>query len=78
MVRGVPACAMDRIYCTRLAQDAVHAAMSGRTKMIVGARHAKFVHIPMAMITQGRRYVDLNGDLWNTVLALTGQPSELR
>lgn len=76
MVRSVPASAIDRVYCTRLGQDAVHAAMSGRTKMIVGARHEKFIHLPMDMITTGRRYVKLKGVLWNTVLGLTGQPSE--
>ncbi|MGI9548322.1 MAG: ATP-dependent 6-phosphofructokinase [Flavobacteriaceae bacterium] len=77
MVRSVPASAMDRVYCTRLGQSAVHAAMSGRTKMIVGARHAKYVHLPMAMITKGRRYVNLQGDLWSTVLGLTGQPFKI-
>lgn len=76
MIRSVPASAIDRVYCTRLGQDAVHAAMSGRTKMIVGARHEKFIHLPMEMITQGRRYVNLKGVLWNTVLGLTGQPYE--
>ncbi|GAI89791.1 unnamed protein product, partial [marine sediment metagenome] len=43
MIRSVPASPQDSIYCLRLAEYAVHAAMSGRTKMVVGRRHGFFV-----------------------------------
>lgn len=74
-IRSVPASPQDNAYCSRLAQDAVHAGMSGRTNMLVGRWHGSFVHIPLQMVTQGRRRVDPHGDLWQSVLAKTGQPA---
>ncbi|MBW0000789.1 MAG: ATP-dependent 6-phosphofructokinase [Verrucomicrobia bacterium] len=74
-IRSVPASPQDNVYCSRLAQNAVHAAMSGRTNMLIGRWHGSFVHIPLQMITQGRRRVDPHGDLWQSVLAKTGQPA---
>ena len=45
---------------------AVHAAMAGRTEMVVGRWHGRFVHVPMALATgepqpgrPGRRPVDV-------------------
>ena len=46
-IRSVPANPYDSVYCVRLAQAAVHAAMSGRTEMVVGRYRRRFVHIPM-------------------------------
>lgn len=76
-IRSVPANAYDSVYCIRLAHNAVHAAMSGRTEMIVGRWNARFVHVPMPMATRQRNQVDPNGDLWLSVLESTGQPPQL-
>ena len=38
-IRSVPASAQDNVYCLRLAQYAVHAAMAGKTNMLIVARH---------------------------------------
>jgi 6-phosphofructokinase 1 len=73
-IRSVPANGYDAVYCLRLAQAAVHAAMSGRTAMIVGRWHGRFVHVPIALATVGRNHVDPDGDLWMSVLEATGQP----
>ncbi|HEY0794111.1 MAG TPA: ATP-dependent 6-phosphofructokinase [Chthoniobacterales bacterium] len=73
-IRSVPASPQDNVYCSRLAQNAVHAAMSGRTNMLIGRWHGSFVHIPLEMVTQGRRRIDPDGDLWGSVLENTGQP----
>ena len=48
-IRSVPAQAADSVYCVRLAQAAVHAGMAGRTDMVVGRRHNRFVHVPIAL-----------------------------
>jgi 6-phosphofructokinase 1 len=74
-IRSVPANAFDAVYCTRLAQAAVHAAMAGRTAMVVGRWHGRFVHLPIALATGSRNQVDPNGDLWLAVLEATGQPA---
>jgi 6-phosphofructokinase 1 len=73
-IRSVPANAHDSVYCTRLAQAAVHAAMAGRTATVVGRWHGRFVHLPIALATGSRNQVDPHGDLWLSVLEATGQP----
>ena len=50
-IRSVPANGWDAVYCLRLAQAAVHAAMAGRTAMVVGRWHGRFVHIPIPVAT---------------------------
>lgn len=76
MIRSIPASPLDSAYCLRLAQSAVHAAMSGRTEMVVGLRHNALVHLPMKLIARGRKRVDPAGPLWFAVLEATGQPAQ--
>lgn len=73
-IRSVPANPYDSVYCVRLSQAAVHAAMSGRTEMVVGRYRRRFVHVPMAAAVSRRNQVDPHGDLWLAVLESTGQP----
>jgi 6-phosphofructokinase 1 len=73
-IRSVPANPYDSVYCVRLSQAAVHAAMSGRTAMVVGRYRRRFVHIPMAVAVSRCNQVDPHGDLWMAVLESTGQP----
>jgi 6-phosphofructokinase 1 len=75
LVRSVPANAQDNVYCSQLAQHAVHAGMAGKTGMLVGRWHCSFVHLPIALATQGRRKVDPNSELWQSVLESTSQPA---
>jgi 6-phosphofructokinase 1 len=77
-IRSVPANPYDSVYCIRLAHNAVHAAMSGRTEMVVGRWHGRFVHVPMALAIRERNGVDPAGDLWMSVLESTSQPREFR
>lgn len=63
----------DAIFCSQLAQMAVHAGMSGRTNMIVGHFHNEFVHLPMRLVTAQRKKVSLSSQLWLSVLESTGQ-----
>jgi len=78
VIRSVPASPQDAIYCLRLAQNAVHAAMAGKTNMVVGRWHGHYVHLPMRVVTIRRRRVSPQGDLWQTVLEATGQPAEFK
>lgn len=77
IIRSVPANPQDNVYCSLLAQHAVHAAMAGKTAMLVGRWHGAFVHLPLSMVTNGRRKVDPQGELWHSVLESTGQPARL-
>ena len=73
-IRSVPANPHDSVYCLRLGHNAVHAAMSGRTEMVVGRWHGRFVHVPITLAIRQRYTVDPDGDLWMSVLESTGQP----
>jgi len=77
-IRSVPAKAHDSVYCVRLAQAAAHAGMAGRTDMVVGRRHNRFVHVPIDIVVSERNEVAPDGDLWLSVLESTAQPLEMR
>ena len=74
MIRGIQANASDSAFCLALGQHAVHAALSGRTNMLVGYWNQKFVHLPMTLATSGRRQIDPYGAFWHRVVLSTGQP----
>ena len=76
-IRSVPARAADSVYCVRLAQAAVHAGMAGRTGMVVGRRHNRFIHVPISLAVSARNQVAPDGDLWLSVLEGTAQPTEM-
>lgn len=78
IVRSVPANAQDNVYCSRLAQNAVHAAMAGKTNMLVGRWHNSYIHLPLELVTHGRRKVDPTQELWHSVLECTGQPAVMK
>ena len=74
-VRSVKANPFDAVYCLRLAHNAVHAAMAGRTEVVVSRWHGRFVLLPIPLAVRDRHTVDPNGDLWLSVLESTGQPA---
>jgi 6-phosphofructokinase 1 len=74
MIRSMPASPYDSAFCLMLGHNAVHAAMAGKTNMVVGAWQRQFTHVPIAMAVSARRKIDPDGKLWNNVLACTGQP----
>jgi 6-phosphofructokinase 1 len=76
IIRSVPANANDKVYCGFLGQNAVHAAMSGRTNMVVAKLTERYVHLPLELVTRKRRKLDIRSGYWNSVLESTGQ-SEL-
>ncbi len=77
MIRSVPAAPQDALYCSRLGQNAVHAGMAGKSGIVVGRWSYHYVHLPASLVTRQRRKVDPHGDLWQSVIACTGQPSTL-
>jgi 6-phosphofructokinase 1 len=77
-IRSVPADANDSAFCLLLGQNAVHAGMAGRTNMVVGFWVNEFTHVPIPMATSERKKVDPEGWVWNSVIAVTGQPQQMR
>lgn len=74
IIRSAPANPNDSVYCTRLATNAAHAAMAGKTEMIVSLLHNHFVHVPLEMTVSKKNQIDPDEDLWGDVVIVTGQP----
>lgn len=73
MVRSVPAGASDAIFCDTLARGAVHAAMAGKTDLLMGRWHRVFTHVPLSLSTTSPKRIDPDGALWLSVIEATGQ-----
>ncbi|NJB69400.1 6-phosphofructokinase 1 [Desulfobaculum xiamenense] len=73
IIRSVPANANDRVYCGFLGQHAVHAAMSGKTGMVISKMRGHFIHLPLHLVTGQRRRINIGSDYWRSVLESTGQ-----
>ncbi|HOI99261.1 MAG TPA: ATP-dependent 6-phosphofructokinase [Rectinema sp.] len=74
MIRSAIAEPIDSMYCERLGNNAVHAAMAGKTKMLIGLINNEFVHIPIRAATSRRKLVNPEGSLWRDAIEATQQP----
>ncbi len=74
MIRSAPANPNDSTYCARLGAHAVHAAMAGKTGMIISLIHSQFVHVPIRLAISSRKRIDPHKELWRDVTEATGQP----
>jgi 6-phosphofructokinase 1 len=75
-IRSTPANAADSEYCLFLGYNAMHAAMAGKTGMVVGLHNHRLVHLPIPMIGH-RKLVDSHGWVWQGVLQTTRQPTHM-
>lgn len=74
-IRSRPADAEDSILCDLLARHAVHAAMAGKTGLVIGLLHDQYVHVPIELVVRQKKRLDPEGPWWHAVLAATGQPA---
>ena len=74
LIRSSPANAEDSILCDLFARHAVHAAMAGKTGLVIGYLHDRFIHVPIEMLASRKKSMDPGGFAWSAVLATTGQP----
>lgn len=77
-IRSLPANAHDGAFCLLLGYGAVHAALAGRTNMVVGYWKGEFTHVPIPLAISRRKQIDPDGWLWSSVVASTGQPRTLK
>lgn len=75
MIRAVPSNASDSVYCTVLAQAAVHGAMAGLTGFTVGPVNGRHAWLPITQVTKQSSQVNPRDRMWARLLASTGQPS---
>ncbi len=73
IIRSVPANSQDRVYCGFLGQHAVHAAMNGKTGMVVSRLQSRYVHVPLELVTMKRKKLNIDSDYWRAVVESTGQ-----
>ncbi|MBD0852304.1 ATP-dependent 6-phosphofructokinase [Maribacter arenosus] len=78
IIRSAPANPGDSIFCNGLAYHAVHGAMTGRTRFVVGRVNNRYVYLPISAVTNKRKKINMEGGFWYTVLESTGQPFEMR
>jgi len=78
IIRSAAANANDSKFCSQLAQNAVHAAMSGKTDFVVGNWNNQFTLLPIPAATKERKKINLEGELWWNVLETTGQPMKMQ
>ncbi len=75
-IRSAPANSEDRVLCDQYARRAVHAAMAGKTGLVVCYWNDRFIHVPMEMVTSKHKRLEIEGTLWPLVLEATGQPAK--
>ncbi|MFO0551177.1 MAG: ATP-dependent 6-phosphofructokinase [Polyangiaceae bacterium] len=78
MIRSVCANAQDAIFCDALARNAVHAAMAGKTDLVIGRVHRVFTHVPLRLIAGRRKQINPDGGVWLAVTEATEQPRQRR
>ena len=78
IIRSVPANANDSLFCNDLGRSAVHAAMAGKTDIVVGLWHNMLTHVPLAAATAGKKKVTSESHLWLAVTEATGQPARFK
>ena len=74
-VRSRAANSEDALLCDLYARHAVHAAMAGKTGLIIGFIHERFIHVPIELLAGKTKRLDPNSGWWRSVLAATGQPA---
>ncbi|KAG5243433.1 ATP-dependent phosphofructokinase [Salix suchowensis] len=75
MIRAVPSNASDNVYCTLLAQSAVHGAMAGYTGFTSGLVNGRQTYIPFYRIIEKQNNVVITDRMWARLLSSTNQPS---
>ena len=72
-IRSCPANAIDSLLCEQFARHAVHAAMAGKTDVLVGLSHGELIHVPLPASIGEKKRLSPEDEWWTTVLAITGQ-----
>ncbi|MFQ3619342.1 MAG: ATP-dependent 6-phosphofructokinase [Spirochaetales bacterium] len=78
IIRSAPADPEDSAYCSRLGSNAVHAAMAGKTKILISQVNNTFVHLPIEVAVSARNRVDPESSLWRDVIEATNQPTLMK
>jgi 6-phosphofructokinase 1 len=78
IIRSAPANANDSKFCSLLAQNAVHAAMAGKTDFVVGNWNNEFTLLPISTTVTKRKKINLDSELYWNIIEATGQPVRMK
>lgn len=73
-IRSVPANVYDRFLCDQMARNAVHAAMAGKTGVMIGSVSDNIVHVPIPAVVAQNKQMEISDELWRSVMQVTAQP----
>jgi len=74
IVRSSPGNAEDSVLCDLFARHAAHAAMAGKTGVVIGLLHDRFIHVPIELLATQQKRLNPDSSVWSAVLSATGQP----
>ncbi len=77
LLRAIPPSCSDIIIGHRLGTLAVDNAMAGYTDFMISQWLTEYVLVPLKLVALGRKRIPTSGIFWKSVLAKTGQPSDL-
>ncbi|MCL2156018.1 MAG: ATP-dependent 6-phosphofructokinase [Leptospirales bacterium] len=77
MIRSAPSVPNDSIFCAQLGQNAVHAAMAGKTDLIIGQWNNNYTHVPIELAISKKKFINSNSRFWFSVIDATGQPEKM-
>jgi 6-phosphofructokinase 1 len=75
-IRSRPANSEDALLCDLFARHAVHAGMAGKTGIVIGFLHERFIHVPIELLATHTKRLDPASGWWRSVLAATGQAAQ--
>jgi 6-phosphofructokinase 1 len=74
IIRSSPDNAEDAALCDQFGRHAAHAAMAGKSGVVIGYLHDRFIHVPIELLATQRKRLDPDSPDWSAVLSATGQP----
>lgn len=77
LLRAIPPSCSDIIIGHRLGTLAVDNALAGYTDFMISQWLTEYVLVPLKLAVFGRKRIPTSGIFWKSVLAKTGQPSDL-
>ena len=58
----------------QFARHAAQAAMAGKTGVVIGYLHDRFIHVPIELLATQQKRPDPDSPAWSAVLSATAQP----
>ena len=71
IIRSKKANSYDQILCSRMAHNAVHAAMAGKTSLLIGNVKNSIVHIPISLLKDKKKKIKINSHFWSELTQST-------